>query len=117
MHYEHIVPAAFLERPNRFIAYARYQGAVVTCHVKNTGRCKELLLPGADIFPPAPPGCRRHWQKDGVFPDQCLQGHGPGQAADQPGLPGPQPGGMGMDGKGPVGPESLPGGPVRPVPV
>lgn len=50
MHYEHMVPATFLERPNRFIAYARYQDAVVTCHVKNTGRCKELLLPGADIF-------------------------------------------------------------------
>ena len=50
MNYEHIVFAKFLSRPNRFIAYADIQGKVVTCHVKNTGRCKELLLPGCDII-------------------------------------------------------------------
>ena len=50
MIYEHILPATFLERPNRFIAYARCQDSVVKCHVKNTGRCKELLLPDTRIF-------------------------------------------------------------------
>ncbi|MDO4269248.1 MAG: DNA/RNA nuclease SfsA [Eubacteriales bacterium] len=50
MHYEHIVPAVFLERPNRFIAYAQLNGQTVKCHVKNTGRCKELLISGAPVY-------------------------------------------------------------------
>jgi len=50
MNYEHVIFAKFISRPNRFIAYADIQGKVVTCHVKNTGRCKELLLPGCDII-------------------------------------------------------------------
>lgn len=45
MKYNNIVEATFLERPNRFIAYARLGNEVVKCHVKNTGRCKELLIP------------------------------------------------------------------------
>lgn len=45
MKYKNIVEATFLERPNRFIAYVRLNGEIVKCHVKNTGRCKELLLP------------------------------------------------------------------------
>lgn len=50
MKYEYTLPAVFLERPNRFIAYAEIAGNRITCHVKNTGRCKELLIPGADII-------------------------------------------------------------------
>lgn len=50
MIYEHTMPAIFLERPNRFIAYALLNGTRVTCHVKNTGRCKELLLPGTPVI-------------------------------------------------------------------
>ena len=50
MKYEHTVPATFIERPNRFIAYARLNDRIVTCHVKNTGRCKELLTPNADVI-------------------------------------------------------------------
>ncbi len=50
MKYEHIMTATFLERPNRFIAYADLNGRRVKCHVKNTGRCKELLLPGTEIL-------------------------------------------------------------------
>ena len=46
MKYQNIKEALFLERPNRFIAYAKLDNEVVTCHVKNTGRCKELLIPG-----------------------------------------------------------------------
>ena len=46
MKYQNIKEALFLERPNRFSAYAKLGGHTVTCHVKNTGRCKELLIPG-----------------------------------------------------------------------
>ena len=50
MKYERIRKAVFLERPNRFIAYAEIDGARETVHVKNTGRCAELLIPGAVIY-------------------------------------------------------------------
>ena len=50
MRYNTVRPAVFLSRPNRFIAYADLTGSTVTCHVKNTGRCRELLLPGTTIF-------------------------------------------------------------------
>ena len=46
MKYYNIKEALFLERPNRFIAYAQLNNEIVTCHVKNTGRCLELLIPG-----------------------------------------------------------------------
>ena len=46
MKYREIVDGIFLDRPNRFIAHVEVNGAVETVHVKNTGRCKELLLPG-----------------------------------------------------------------------
>lgn len=49
MKYQNIKEALFLERPNRFIAYAKLNDEIVTCHVKNTGRCKELLIPGETI--------------------------------------------------------------------
>lgn len=50
MKYNHIVQGEFLERPNRFIAYVNIAGRKETVHVKNTGRCKELLLPGAEVY-------------------------------------------------------------------
>lgn len=50
MKYERINGALFLERPNRFIAYAELNGKKETIHVKNTGRCAELLCPGAVIY-------------------------------------------------------------------
>ena len=49
MKYGTILDATFLSRPNRFIAKVMLEGKEETVHVKNTGRCKELLLPGADI--------------------------------------------------------------------
>ena len=51
MKYREIVDGIFLDRPNRFIAHVDVNGAVETVHVKNTGRCKELLLPGAEVRP------------------------------------------------------------------
>ena len=50
MKYERIYKAKFVERPNRFIAYVELNGKKETVHVKNTGRCAELLRPGADIY-------------------------------------------------------------------
>lgn len=45
-----MTPAIFINRPNRFIANVSIDGRVETVHVKNTGRCKELLLPGAEVY-------------------------------------------------------------------
>ena len=50
MKYEHTEKAIFLERPNRFIAYVNLDGRTETVHVQNTGRCKELLIPGTEII-------------------------------------------------------------------
>ena len=49
MRYERIQEGTFLERPNRFIAYVEIEGVKETVHVKNTGRCAELLVPGARV--------------------------------------------------------------------
>lgn len=62
MKYEKIIKAEFIERPNRFIAVCRIAGeahevgsadqddGIVSVHVKNTGRCRELLVPGATVY-------------------------------------------------------------------
>ncbi len=50
MKYRDITQAKFISRPNRFIAQVDIEGQELTVHVKNTGRCKELLLPGAKVY-------------------------------------------------------------------
>ena len=50
MRYAHMQPGIFLARPNRFIAHVEIGGRVEICHVKNTGRCRELLVPGATVW-------------------------------------------------------------------
>lgn len=50
MKYNDIIEGKFISRPNRFIAYIEIEGKVEMCHVKNTGRCKELLIPSATVF-------------------------------------------------------------------
>ena len=50
MIYERIQKGRFLKRPNRFIAKIEINGKEETVHVKNTGRCAELLVPGAEVF-------------------------------------------------------------------
>lgn len=50
MNYLDVRPARFLSRPNRFIAHMEQDGRIVTAHIKNTGRCAELLLPGAKAY-------------------------------------------------------------------
>lgn len=48
--YDNIIEATFLSRPNRFIAHCLLGDEEVKVHVKNTGRCKELLVPGAKVY-------------------------------------------------------------------
>lgn len=50
MHYENIVKGEFISRPNRFIANVLIDGEIHKCHVKNTGRCRELLVPGCEVW-------------------------------------------------------------------
>ncbi len=50
MKYQHITEGIFRERLNRFVAVVEIDGKPEICHVKNTGRCKELLLPGAKVI-------------------------------------------------------------------
>ena len=50
MRYLNIHRAVFSDRPNRFVAHCEMDGQVLTVHVKNTGRCRELLVPGAVVW-------------------------------------------------------------------
>ena len=50
MHYGNMVEGRFLARPNRFIAHVEIGGKTEICHVKNTGRCRELLPTGARVW-------------------------------------------------------------------
>lgn len=50
MRYKHIIHGKFHSRPNRFIAKVWVEGKLETVHVKNTGRCRELLLPDAEVI-------------------------------------------------------------------
>ena len=50
MHYQQVIPGRFIRRPNRFIAQVETADGIQTVHVKNTGRCRELLVPGATVY-------------------------------------------------------------------
>lgn len=50
MNYQNMIKGRFIARPNRFIAMIEIEGTPTVCHVKNTGRCKELLIEGADVW-------------------------------------------------------------------
>lgn len=50
MKYNKIKKAKFITRPNRFVAYVDIDGTETACHVKNTGRCRELLVKGAEVY-------------------------------------------------------------------
>lgn len=50
MRYHGVIPGRFLARPNRFIAQVETAAGAETVHVKNTGRCRELLVPGARVY-------------------------------------------------------------------
>ena len=63
MKYPLVRPARFLRRPNRFVAYCELEGREEMVHVKNTGRCRELLQPGATVYlvPGHGPGRKTAW--------------------------------------------------------
>lgn len=50
MQYNRIIQGHFITRPNRFVAHVEVDGQEQICHVKNTGRCRELLVPGAVVY-------------------------------------------------------------------
>ena len=50
MRYTDVYEGRFVQRPNRFIAHVEVDGRTEICHVKNTGRCRELLVPGAVVY-------------------------------------------------------------------
>ena len=50
MKYDNIRPAVFVSRKNRFVALVEIDKEIVLCHVKNTGRLRELLVPGAEVY-------------------------------------------------------------------
>lgn len=50
MKYNNIKKAVFLQRPNRFIAECNLEGKIINVHVRNTGRCRELLIPGCKVY-------------------------------------------------------------------
>ena len=50
MKYENVKKGIFIDRPNRFIANVEIEGKKEVVHVKNTGRCRELLIPGAKVY-------------------------------------------------------------------
>ncbi len=50
MRYGEVKRGRFLARPNRFVAHVELEGELVVCHVKNTGRCRELLTPSAAVY-------------------------------------------------------------------
>ena len=64
MRYEHIVTGTFISRPNRFIAMVDISGTIERCHVKNTGRCRELLVPGAKVYLSVPDNRERSTKYD-----------------------------------------------------
>ena len=71
MNYEKIVEGIFLSRPNRFIAKVLVEGREETVHVKNTGRCKELLQPGVKVYLSDEDGKERKTRYDLVAVDKA----------------------------------------------
>ena len=72
MIYNKIHKAKFLARPNRFIAECLIDGENVVAHVKNTGRCRELLIPGATVYLDEPIGRERKTKYDLVTVEKIL---------------------------------------------
>jgi sugar fermentation stimulation protein A len=71
MIYPKVREAAFLDRPNRFIAHVRLEDGIAEVHVKNTGRCRELLKPGARVIlaEGTRPGRKTAYDLIGVYKD------------------------------------------------
>lgn len=74
MQYQNMVGGVFHARPNRFIAHIEIHGQLEVCHVKNTGRCRELLVPGAEVWleKGSNPGRKTAWDLIAVQKDAHL---------------------------------------------
>ena len=77
MTYEHVAEATFLSRPNRFIARVLVNGAEETVHVKNTGRCRELLVSGCTVYLSRSDKAGRKTRYDLVAVEKERQGRAP----------------------------------------
>lgn len=77
MTYEHVAEATFLSRPNRFIARVLVNGAEETVHVKNTGRCRELLVSGCTVYLARSDKAGRKTKYDLVAVEKVRQGRAP----------------------------------------
>lgn len=64
MRYTKVKVAKFIDRPNRFIAHVEVDGNIETVHVKNTGRCKEILKPGVTVILDEPDNPNRKTKYD-----------------------------------------------------
>lgn len=73
MKYSSVVPAIFVDRPNRFIARVQVNGNVETVHVKNTGRCRELLIPGRTVYLSVSDGAKRKTKFDLIAAEKIGQ--------------------------------------------
>ena len=73
MRYTNIMAGKFLARPNRFIAHVEIAGRAEIVHVKNTGRCKELLLPGATVYVQYFPAGKRKTKYDLIAVEKVVQ--------------------------------------------
>ena len=74
MTYQNLRPAVFLARPNRFIARVKLDGREETVHVKNTGRCRELLVPGRTVYLEGSANPRRRTKYDLVAVEKLRPG-------------------------------------------
>ena len=72
MRYSSIHRSIFISRPNRFIAECELDGEKVIAHVKNTGRCRELLIPGCTVYLDEPIGKDRKTKYDLVAVEKML---------------------------------------------
>ncbi len=74
MNYSDIVPSTFISRPNRFIAQVNICGTEQTVHVKNTGRCRELLIPGSRVWLRAANNPARKTKYDLIAVEKTIDG-------------------------------------------
>jgi len=75
VHYANYYTATFLERLNRFVARVMIDGDEVLVHVKNTGRCKELLVPGYTVYLEKSDNTARKYAYDLIAVEkQCPEG-------------------------------------------
>lgn len=77
MQYKTILKAVFLSRPNRFIAYVLLNGETAVAHVKNTGRCKELLVPGCTVYLAVSDNPERKTKYDLIAAEKIRAGRAP----------------------------------------